>query len=290
MERINQLGYLGLNVANRNEWADFARDILGVQVEANDNVLKLRMDEYAQRFRLHQNDVDDLAYIGWEVASGQDLDAICERLSSAGVTISDLPAEEIGARQVRHCVQFADPSGIVCELYYGAQRTYEKPFYSPRPISGFVTGEQGLGHIVLAVDDAAQSLHFYRDLLGMRESDFIRFGPPERERNMTFLHCNPRHHTLAFLESPSPKRLLHFMLQVDALDDVGSTYYLCQERGVPIASTLGRHTNDHMVSFYMNSPSGFEIEYGWGARTIDDATWTVQTHRAPSIWGHQRQG
>jgi hypothetical protein len=43
---------------------------------------------------------------------------------------------------------------------------------------------------------------------------------------------------------------------------------------------LGKHTNDHMVSFYLRTPSGFNVEYGWGAREMDDATWQVQVHTA----------
>jgi hypothetical protein len=80
------------------------------------------------------------------------------------------------------------------------------------------------------------------------------------------------------------------MLQAKSLDDVCSTMYLAQDRGVPISGSLGRHTNDHMVSFYMRSPSGFEIEYGFGARTVDDSTWKVQHHYSGSIWGHRGMG
>jgi hypothetical protein len=78
------------------------------------------------------------------------------------------------------------------------------------------------------------------------------------------------------------------MLQLRSIDDVGATMYLVQDQGIEIAATLGRHTNDHMLSFYMRTPSGFEIEYGWGGREVDDASWHVQTHHAPSIWGHRR--
>jgi extradiol dioxygenase len=105
----------------------------------------------------------------------------------------------------------------------------------------------------------------------------------------TFYHSHPRHHSLAFIESPKvDKRLNQFMLQAKSLDDVGSTYYLCQDREVPITMTLGRHTNDHMTSFYLQTPSGFAVEYGWGAREVDDTTWQVQMHTSGSIWGHQR--
>jgi hypothetical protein len=54
-----------------------------------------------------------------------------------------------------------------------------------------------------------------------------------------------------------------------------------------ITRGLGRHTNDHMTSFYLKTPSGFDVEYGWGARTVDDATWQVQRHEKGSIWGHR---
>ena len=148
-------------------------------------------------------------------------------------------------------------------------------------LSGFVADEQGLGHITMTVDNLEQSLHFYRDVLGLRMSDWIR---PQPERgvastlNLAFLHCNPRHHSLAFLQMKLPKRLHHFMVQVYQLDDVGNTYYLCQRNNIPIDLTLGRHTNDQMLSFYMKSPSGFDVEFGWGAIEIDDTNWTVQLH------------
>jgi len=167
--------------------------------------------------------------------------------------------------------------------------TWEKPFQSPRPITGFKTGDQGLGHFVVFVDDFDKSLHFYRELLGMRISDFVKISPaPGVNVQVAFFHCNPRHHSIAFAPMPkSPKRLHHFMLQANSLDDVGSTYYLCQAQQVPIVMNLGKHTNDHMVSFYLRTPSGFAVEYGWGAREVDDRTWQVQTHTSGSIWGHQ---
>jgi hypothetical protein len=50
---------------------------------------------------------------------------------------------------------------------------------------------------------------------------------------------------------------------------------------------LGRHTNDHMTSFYLQTPAGFQIEYGYGGRLIDDRTWQVHTCNAASTWGHR---
>ena len=148
-----------------------------------------------------------------------------------------------------------------------------------KAISGFVTGDQGLGHVVMFVKDLDRGVRFYRDVLGMRISDFIR--------SLAFFHCNSRHHSVASIEAQAPKRLNHFMIQLQSLNDVGALYDKCQDEEVPIVRGLGRHTNDHMTSFYMKSPSGFDIEWGWGAREVDDATWQVQRHEKGSIWGHR---
>jgi extradiol dioxygenase len=104
---------------------------------------------------------------------------------------------------------------------------------------------------------------------------------------MAFFHCNPRHHSLACIAGKPNQRLNHFMLQAQSINDVGATYDLCQEQGIPIMRSLGRHTNDHMLSFYMQTPSGFQVEFGWGGREVDDSTWQVQQHTSGSIWGHK---
>ena len=77
------------------------------------------------------------------------------------------------------------------------------------------------------------------------------------------------------------------MLEVESLDDVGATLDVCLERGIRVSS-LGLHTNDRMTSFYLQTPSGFEIEYGWNGLLVDDATWTTGVIDRPSVWGHHQ--
>jgi hypothetical protein len=55
-------------------------------------------------------------------------------------------------------------------------------------------------------------------------------------------------------------------------------------------NTLGRHPNDEMFSFYGFTPSGFQFEFGWGGRLIDDADWTPKTYDRISDWGHHPPG
>jgi biphenyl-2,3-diol 1,2-dioxygenase len=291
MASVTQLGYLGIGVSDMTRWERFATEVLGLAINGRepDGAMFLRMDEYHHRFVLIPGGSDDVAFVGWEVRDQPALNEIRRRLNDDGFEVTQATPDEARARRVVEFVKLKDPNGIPTEIYFGPLMSFERPFVSPRALSGFVTGEQGMGHIVVRVDDSAKSLHFYRDLLGMRISDFIdiRSHRSGQSLSLTFMHCNPRHHSIAFGAIPAKKRLMHFMLQTRHVDDVGSTYYLCQDRGIEISGTLGRHTNDHMMSFYMRTPSGFEVEYGWGARIVDDATWQVQKHEAPSIWGHR---
>ena len=154
-------------------------------------------------------------------------------------------------------------------------------------MTGFKTGELGFGHVVLRSETPKESVKLLTEVLGFRISDYIG--------TMTFLHCNPRHHSIAIqprnpdLPRSRDKKMWHFMLETASLDDVGTALDLAGKTGAPLATTLGRHTNDQMVSFYVVTPSGFEVEYGWGARLVDDATWQVQRHDRGGLWGHAVQ-
>ena len=281
MASVRQLGYVGISVSDIEEWEHFGTDVLGLQSNGVDGAgnLTLRMDEYTHRFIVSSSGKDDVEFVGFQVTDEPALREMAEQLREAGVEVTFGTDDEARARKVEGLIKFDDPDGTSTEVYYGPPISFDKPFNSPRAISGFVTGEQGLGHVVYHVENLERSLTFYRDVLGMKISDFIR--------NLVFFHCNPRHHTLALIESKSPKRLNHFMLQAQGMNDVGATYDLVLDQEREITRGLGRHTNDHMTSFYMKTPSGFDVEYGWGARTVDDTTWQVQRHEAGSIWGHR---
>jgi 3,4-dihydroxy-9,10-secoandrosta-1,3,5(10)-triene-9,17-dione 4,5-dioxygenase len=85
---------------------------------------------------------------------------------------------------------------------------------------------------------------------------------------------------------PSGQEIIHLMVEVAALDDVGRAMDRCVKRGVPISASLGRHANDLMVSFYVKTPGGFDIEYGFDGLTVDEATWISRETTAISFWGH----
>ncbi|MFI0366871.1 VOC family protein [Actinomadura sp. 1N219] len=77
------------------------------------------------------------------------------------------------------------------------------------------------------------------------------------------------------------------MVEVTDVRDVGTAYDRCMDAGQPFEMTLGMHPNDHMFSFYVRTPAGFSVEYGWGGLLVDDDTWQVRTLDRLHSWGHR---
>jgi len=289
---VTQLGYLGLNVRDVGAWEKFASDFLGLQVwpdRGEDGTVYLRMDERHHRFMLTPSNEESVFCTGWEVANAQALAETVARLKANGVKVTPGTQAEAQKRRVWELVKFDDPTGLSGELYYGAHVDH-RPFKPGRAIAGFVTGAGGMGHLVVGVERAAPVAAFYRDLLGFRLTDYIVWA--EQNVDVTFMHCNPRHHSIAFAEGPNvpPRILNHFMLETKSLDDIGRAYDLADQMGLTVIQYLGRHSNDLATSFYVVNPSGFGVEYGWGPLQItDESAWTIQHHTSVSIWGHQRR-
>jgi 2,3-dihydroxybiphenyl 1,2-dioxygenase len=289
MTSIRQLGYLGLEVSDVARGERFAVDVLGLAParRGDDGSLALRMDDHEQRIVLHPGPADDLAYLGFEVATEAELEELGAALLQAGHSVTEGKPETEAARRVVRLLHVTDPSGIPVELYVGAA-VAKQPFRSGQVASGFVTGEEGLGHAVICAKDPVASERFYMELLGMRLSDRVRLPiAKDFTVEIRFLHANARHHSIAFASVPMPRRLHHFMLEVGSEDDVGRARDRALEAGVTLAMDLGKHPNDRMFSFYAKTPSGFDVEVGSGGVKVDDATWSVRTYDHISTWGHK---
>lgn len=281
---ITALAYLGIETPHVDQWPSLASDFWGAQVldpEA-DGVVRVRFDGVPWRLALHPADVDAVAYIGWTVDHEEDLDALASTLADLGVASERGDAALAASRNVNRILVFTDPWGFRHEAVWG-QSWVAGSFTPGRPISGFVTGQQGLGHILLVMPDI-EAGHAFFSRLGFRLSDKIIV--PER-LNARFYHCNARHHSLALGQSPpGVAGLNHLMIQLGAIDDVGTAYDLVEELGVKLTLTLGRHTNDQQFSFYHQTPSSFHVEYGYGGLEVDDATWIPRVYDRTAVWGH----
>ncbi|TCO46728.1 3,4-dihydroxy-9,10-secoandrosta-1,3,5(10)-triene-9,17-dione 4,5-dioxygenase [Actinocrispum wychmicini] len=290
---IRQLGYLRIEATDVPRWREYGLKVLGM-VEGrgtHPEALYLRMDDFPARLVIFPGDTDRLAQSGWETANAAELADIRGRLEAAGVPYKEGTAAELADRRVDELISFDDPSGNTLEVFHGAALEHRR-VVSPYGHK-FVTADQGLGHVVLSTHDDAAALAFYRDVLGFKLRDSMRLppqlvgrpadGPPAWLR---FFGCNPRHHSLAFLPMPTPSGIVHLMVEVENSDDVGLTLDRALRRKVSLSATLGRHVNDLMLSFYMKTPGGFDVEFGCEGRQVDDENWIARESTAVSLWGH----
>ena len=293
MSGIRSLGYLRIEATDTGAWREFGTRLLGM-VEGRGpepGAVYLRMDDFPARLVVVPGETDRLAASGWEVASEAELASVARGLEQAGVPAKAGTPAELDVRRVAGLLTFEDPSGHAIEVFWGASLD-ARPAFSPYG-ARFVTGEMGMGHVVIPAADDAAAMAFYTGVLGFRMRDSMALppelfgrpagGPPAM---MRFLGCNPRHHSLALAPMTSQAGIIHLMIEVGTLDDVGRAMDRCARRGGTISASLGRHANDHMVSFYVQTPGGFDIEYGTDGLLVDDATWVTRQTTAVSLWGH----
>jgi 3,4-dihydroxy-9,10-secoandrosta-1,3,5(10)-triene-9,17-dione 4,5-dioxygenase len=290
---IRSLGYLRIGATDVAAWREYGLKVLGMVEGKGDTAgaLYLRMDDYPARLVIVPAEHDRLMEAGWECANAEGLQEIRHRLDVEGVPYKEATAAELADRRVHEMIRFSDPSGNCLEVYHGVALEHRR-IVSPYGHT-FVTGDQGLGHVVLSTRDDVESLHFYRDVLGFTLRDSMRMPPQLVGRPadgepawLRFFGCNPRHHSLAFLPMPTPSGIVHLMVEVGNSDDVGLCLDRVARRKVPMSATLGRHVNDLMLSFYMKTPGGFDVEFGCEGRRVADDDWIVRESTAVSLWGH----
>jgi 2,3-dihydroxyethylbenzene 1,2-dioxygenase len=265
---VTELGYMGLSVSDLDAWRSFARDILAFEVvdEGEPDRCYLRMDYWHHRLILHEGPEDDLAYLGFRVAGPQEFLAIQKQLADAGIEHRVAALAEAEERRVLELIKLDDPDGNPVEIFHGPLVRYNQPFHPGRGMHGrFVTGAGGLGHCMIRQRHSDAGVRFYQ-ALGMRGGVEYKFGQGENALKLSFMHCNERDHTVAWGLGDPARRLNHIMFEVDNLDDVNLTHDLVRAAKIPVTVQLGKHSNDHMYSFYFRSPSGFAIETGFDAR------------------------
>ena len=257
----------------------------GIGARFEDRGFALAWDRHHNRAFIEPGPGDDLLVLGFECANDADLDTTLAALRADGIEVADGGGELAARRSVERVDTFTEVGGNRAEVYCGPKMR-DGAFESKHVRSGFVADELGLGHCVVRVRNREEAEEWYCRVLGFGFSDHIKCEIGGFKVDITFLHVNPRHHSIALCELMS-KRIHHMMWQVGAMDDVGMTYDRCTDNRVKIIQTLGRHPNDKMFSFYAMTPSGFEFEYGWGARNLGEDR-EPTTYDQISEWGHRR--
>lgn len=277
---ILSLGYLRLRVESAESWRRFAGDFLGMMYVdgPSPDALHYRMDEYPPRLVISESATPGLEAVGFEVLNRGDLKELVERVEASGVKVHTGTPAECELRQVTGFASFDDPSGNPIELFYGPVLSHRA--VELNGVSGFVTGDQGMGHVIVNVLDTEVAYEFYVGVLGFVERNSLDVPGGVSY----FLGCNPRQHTFGLSPASAPA-LMHFMVETKELDDVGRTLDRARDLGVPMMQSIGKHTNDLMLSFYVYSPEGHASEVGWGGDLIEGPSPTYKITEG-AVWGH----
>jgi 3,4-dihydroxy-9,10-secoandrosta-1,3,5(10)-triene-9,17-dione 4,5-dioxygenase len=289
---VRSLGYLRIGAEDLDAWRRFAGDFIGLEAVAGDNpdAAYFRMDDHPHRLVVNPVGQNRLEAVGLQVGGPEDLAELVAVVEETGTKVTALDQAACRDRRVTEAVGFDDPAGNPVELFWGVALAHSE--VATPNVSAFVTGDQGMGHVVLTVGDGPAAYEFYTRTLGFKPRNTMRLpaapapdGSPRFE-TLWFLGCNSRHHTVGLLPMAGPGRLVHFMVEAATLDDVGRAWDRAERLGVPVMQTLGRHTNDRMVSFYVIGPGGFAVEFGFDGLRITEEE-PVYEITEGEFWGHK---
>lgn len=287
-----RMGYLVVASRKLKEWESFGAGGIGLHLDKpGKHVLVFRMDEYARRLIVRYGDEEDVVASGWQVEDEQTLAEIVARLKADGVPIRAGSGEEAQLRGVESFVGFAGPKEMPIELF---TRPRQSNAALVMKSSGFVTGPIGMGHLAITSKEPEAMLGFWKKYFDARLTDQIEARISGINLEIEFLRLNPRHHSVAVAATrgkrmdPFRTRIQHLNLEVASMDDMTNAYVRCRKLGFKVAMGVGLHTNDKDLSFYVVTPSDFQIEVGWNPVLVEDeVNWQPMVHQGISIWGHQ---
>ena len=287
---ISGLAYVVAESTELGRWTAYAQGVLGMMTEtSSDGGLYIKMDERQFRIAVRPGARDAYVASGWEVRDQTGFERAVATLQKADVALEHGDSALCQLRRVQQMVSFSDPSGNRHELVWGFKSDFAH-FASPAGVSRFVTGDIGMGHTVLPAPNFDVTARFFREVMGFGLSDIMNFqpaGPQGPTIPIHFFHCaNARHHSLALAAFPLDSGCVHIMVEVDSMPEVGRALDRMAAHGVALSATLGQHTNDKMTSFYMRSPSNFDVEFGYGGAVVDWSSHVVHEFTRVSLWGH----
>lgn len=290
---VANLGYAILQMKDPHAWAEFAQTVLGfgkAKSYGKDGAVYLRMDDAPFRYMVVKGDSNRFVAGGYEMVSETAFEALIKTFETANIEVNRGDKKAAQHRAVKGLASVTDPSGNLVEFYYG--RSQDSPFQAGHGIKRFITGEMGLGHMVLPAPENQDTIDFYCNYMGFGVSDDLTlpaFAEGLPDQRIYFMHAdNPRHHTLGLYNFPNPSGVIHLMAEMGTMDEVGHCLDRVKQAGLHIFASLGRHANDEMISFYFFTPGGIGFEVGYDGRQIKDWSKFKPTQSTiGDIWGHE---
>ncbi|MEZ5502351.1 MAG: VOC family protein [Halioglobus sp.] len=287
-----RMGYTMVESRREEQWYRFTREALGMDARRAAGALVCRLDDHARRIIVVDGPAEDIAALGYQLDDEATLQVVLQRLRERAVDVREGDAAGAALRGVERYWRVIGPKGIPIEFF-------TRPILSDAPLdmlaSGFCTGAAGMGHVAITSRRPGAMLAFWQQVFDARISDRIEDRVSGLAMDFTFMRLNERHHSVAVASTrgikldPIRTRIHHVNIQPAQLEDLSAAYVRCRKLGFRIANNVGQHPNDREISFYVVTPSGFLLEYGWAPIAVDEASWAEGLHHGISVWGHAPQ-
>jgi 2,3-dihydroxy-p-cumate/2,3-dihydroxybenzoate 3,4-dioxygenase len=261
MIRYRKLGYVELNVTDRERARAFYEETVGLQYvrrgAGGEDYYRCSDDHHS--VVLHPAREASLKRVGFMLEDERQFNALEESLGRHGTPSEEIARSECSERFLARGLRMVEPY---------TQATFE--FYVPAS-NGSATFTptlakiQRLGHVVLWTPQPERACAYLRDVLNFRDSDEIG-----EEAAFMRPFPTPWHHGIGIFKAERPG-LHHVNFMVTEIDDIGRAHNRLRAHGVPIAKGIGRHPVSGSVFLYFFDPDGLTLEYSFGMEQFAEA-------------------
>ncbi|MFI6658737.1 VOC family protein [Streptomyces sp. NPDC050523] len=272
--RLRALRSVELLTPNFAEAAGFYEEVWGLEVvEAGHSASWLRgtgAEHHA--LQLTRSETIGLGRLAFAVGTPAEVDEAARRLEARGIAHvgGPGPLDQVGGG---YGVRFHDLDGRLIELSADTWAVTARGRDEALPV--------GVTHAVLNTTDIDASVAFYREVLGMRVSDWS-------EHQMAFLRCNADHHCIAFNRAPWVS-LNHVAYEMSSLDHFMRGLGRLKHHGITPEWGPGRHGPGDNTFSYFTDPTGLVCEYTSEVAQVVEDAWICRTwRRTPELsdtWG-----
>jgi len=240
-----KLGFVGLNVADRDRMKRHYHDVMGLPVstESPETIYLACGSDYHAVGLYRSPERKGIRHFGFRIDASLSIADALKDLAGNGVRAEKKTDLFPGIPEV---IEITDPDGYTVFLYRDSAAV-------PVPYGQQGVGPVKLGHVALFVENSPKSAVYYEKTFGFRWSDWC-------EDLFVFMRCNADHHSLN-LTNNTRRGMFHMAFELRDLGHIGRGCDMLAASGHPIVWGPGRHGMGHNLFAYHRDPDGNTVEF-----------------------------
>jgi catechol 2,3-dioxygenase len=268
---LSQLAHVEVLSPTPDESLRFYVDVLGLEVSARAGqsvYLRGWGDFFHHTLKLTEGPVASLGHVAWRTDGPEQLERAVGKLEASGrgegwsEDTGHGPAYRYRAPYGEHLHEVLwEVDRYVAPPELKSQYPNRPQRYVPRGVAA-----RTLDHVTIASSDILGDVHWYRDTLGHRFTEYI--VAEEHSDFVVFAMTTTVHlaHDMAlvFDSTDAKRRVNHVAFWVDQREELLRAADVLLDAGVPIEFGPGRHGMGEQDYLYVREPSGLRIELNAG--------------------------